>query len=418
VETKHSCAFEGAEKARQKKKGQPWRVFLAKLSVMGNPLSCSLRWMTLLVCLGLVMGGPGAGVAEAAHHKKKSGSGKKPAHKTEKKPSKPGSGSAPAAASDDDSGDDASEADEKEADAPKFKAKKAAKVSEDAGKNDEGGDGKDSGDGDEDAPVVRKKARGNATDEGPSGAPVAVELSAGPRAVHRTFDFNDPLSDFQPAVPRPYSYVLPAAPAPFVEAGIYPMAFMGAGFAAHIGLVGSYERMIGTKSVLQGTTPQVTLNTSGQQFDVGLRGRIPLGPGEVGVVGTFGKHSFHVTDTDAGPAAGSVLPNIDYTFVRAGVDGRTHFGPVVIGAHVGTRLVTDTGPLKAKWFPSTKTTSIEAGASVGYRLTSLFEVVGGVDFLRYAFAFSPKVGDPVIAGGAVDQYISGWLALRVSITGG
>jgi hypothetical protein len=390
------------------------RIF-GETVVMGNPFSRWLRWMTLFACVALVMGGPGAGVAGAAHHKKKAWPGKKPAHKTDKKPSKSGSGNAPAEAPDEDSGDDSAEGDDKEADAPKFKAKKPAKVSEDAEKNDQGADSKESGDGDEDAPVVRKKARGQAADGGPSGAPVAIELAAGPRAVHRTFDFNDPLSNYQP-VPRPYSYVLPAAPAPFVEAGIYPMAFMGAGFAANIGLVGSYERMIGTKSALQGT--QTTLNTSGQQFDVGLRGRIPLGSGEVGVVGTFGKHSFHVTDSDPGPAAGSLLPNVDYTFVRVGVDGRAHVGPVALGAHVGTRLVTDTGSLKANWFKSTKTTSIEAGVSVGYRLTAMFEVAAGADFLRYAFAFNPVPGDPIIAGGAVDQYISGWLALRVSITGG
>ena len=49
----------------------------------------------------------------------------------------------------------------------------------------------------------------------------------------------------------------------------------------------------------------------------------------------------------------------------------------------------------------------------------MFSIVAGVDFLRYAFNFNPvPTTNAVVAGGAVDQYISGYLALRVSISGG
>ena len=90
-----------------------------------------------------------------------------------------------------------------------------------------------------------------------------------------------------------------------------------------------------------------------------------------------------------------------------------------LGLHVGTRLVSDTGSLGKTWFPHTKTNAIVAGLSVCYRLTPLIGVVAGADFLRYAFDFNPvPQGNGVIAGGAVDQYISGFAALRVSISGG
>jgi hypothetical protein len=84
---------------------------------------------------------------------------------------------------------------------------------------------------------------------------------------------------------------------------------------------------------------------------------------------------------------------------------------------VGTRLVSDTGGLKANWFPNTKTQSVEAGLMLGYGIVPHLDLVGGVDLVRYAFNVHPipNGADPktqAIAGGAVDQYVSGWLGVR------
>ena len=39
-----------------------------------------------------------------------------------------------------------------------------------------------------------------------------------------------------------------------------------------------------------------------------------------------------------------------------------------------------------------------------YQLTSRLDVRLATDLRRYFFKFNPEVGDPYVAGGAVDQY--------------
>ncbi|HTA19079.1 MAG TPA: hypothetical protein VK989_07285 [Polyangia bacterium] len=389
----------------------------------------SNRWARLLLILNcLALGTVGVSARAVAAdsstnwpNKKK----KKKHHKHHKASSSTSTstktGAAPAEEADeggDEGGDD--EADETEKDQPvKSKPAKKEKADRDnkddkADKDDEREASDEKGEGDEGSGedvVIHRKARHVADASGP--APVAFELSVGPRLVHRSFDFNDPLSNHVAGAMKPYSYVLPAGPSPFIDLGFYPAAIGSAGPLANIGLVGSYEKLVATK------TQSGTSNTVAQQFEIGLRGRLPLGANEVGLAATYGQQTFHVNDTDPGPGAGGTVPNVDYTFVGLDADGRLRLDPITLAAHVGTRFVTHTGDLGKMWFPTVKTTVIEAGVSAAYRLTPLFEVVAGADLLRYAFDFNPVPQQlAFIAGGAVDQYISGYLALRVTFSGG
>jgi hypothetical protein len=381
-----------------------------------------------LVCLALLLAP--APSAWAAKHKKPAKTWpKKSSSKSDKKAAPAAddadedSGAKPAAQK---GGDDDDDAPETKPDTKSDKAKAASKASK--LKMDEDGDEKearkskddddDSGGDDEDgAPVVRKKARKPAAaqaqgDEG-EAVPLALALEVGSRGVYRTFDFNDTRS-YSPTTPG--SYRLPGGPVPFLHFALYPLAFAGRGGLANLGLVGRYERLIGTSTVDKSLPGQPTSTTSGQEWDVGLRGRLPIGDGEVGLTGTYGQHSFLLSSADVPPGVATV-PNVEYTFLRLDAEGAVPIGPITLGGHVGTRFVPKTGAL-GKWFGTTKTTSIEAGLSLAYRLTPMFEVVAGADLLRYAFAFSPPTNNGIIAGGAVDQYISGYLALRVSISGG
>jgi hypothetical protein len=378
--------------------------------------------LAALTCLAFLL--TGAVPAEAAKHKKSWPSKKsgKSRHKKSPSPASSKSGApAPADDGDDDSGEgesaQAGGGDEDEADAPAFKPKKVAKSSNDNDDEDEdSGSSSSSGDGDDDgSPVVRKKARKVAM-EGDESAPIALELAAGPRVVNRSFQFNDALAQAS-------EYKLPYGAAPFLDAAIYPLAFAGRGALANIGVIGRYERLVGTSTVSKDPNggPSTTTTTTAQQFEVGARGRIPLDVHEVGVAVTYGSHVFLPASKDPGPSATSI-PNVRYTFIGAGADTRLRFGIVTVGAHLGTRVVTETGPLNTTWFKKTTkpALALDAGLSLAVRVAPMFEVVGGVDFLRYGFAFNPKPADNLtfVAGGAVDQYISGFLALRVSITGG
>jgi hypothetical protein len=380
-----------------------------------------VRWLVALCCLAVLLCGARTESAWAAKKKpakswpnkkkKKGGPAKK--HTPAAGAAKSGGGAPPADSAGDDEGEETAqdEGDEEEQAKPAKSArseesKSSRKVARSEDEGDEDGESSDDDGGD--ATVARKKAKFE-DDDDDEGAPVAFELAAGPRIMHRTFDFHDPLSDYQRTLTPPNAYQLPAGPAPFIQGAIYPAAFATRGFAANIGVIGSFEKLVATK-----TNGQSTL---GQAFDAGARVRVPVGGSELGFAAAYGQHVFKLVTNDPGPGAGSV-PNVAYTFVRLGADGRLRLGDLELGAHLGTRLVLSTGALGQKWFPNTKTTVLEAGLSAGYRITPLVSVVGGVDLLRYAFDFNPVPPmNPVVAGGAVDQYISGWLALRLSIGG-
>jgi hypothetical protein len=379
------------------------------------------RLVPLLVCLAFGFGL--LGVAAPAEAAKKKSSASKKHHKAHHKSSSPakaegakGGAAAPAEEADEDDDDQSAESEKSDdTKAKPAKTAKAAKSDDDekeASDDKSGGGGDDDGDGDT---VVRRKAKKPAIEEeGPSL--VAFELSAGPRVVHRTFDFNDPLSAHDPSAVKPYSYVLPGGPTPFVTLALYPAAFATHGGAANVGLVASYERLVGTKTTGANGS---SFSTLGQQLEVGLRARLPVAEHELGLTASYGKQTFQVNATDPGPAMGSTVPNVDYTFAAVGADARLRLSPVEIGAHVGTRFVFKTGSLAQNWFNTTKTTSIEGGLSVAYRVTPIFAVVVGGDVVRYGFNFNPvPTNSFFVAGGAVDQYLSGYLALRVSLSGG
>jgi hypothetical protein len=375
-----------------------------------------VRWLSVVVAaLALAFAHPAlAAKKKKKSHSSKSWPSKKHHHKA--KPSKHGVSTpapAPGEAPADENNEDESDDEEAKSDDKSDKSDKKAKS--EAASEDEDGEGQ----GDESDTVVSKKAHRAAAAEEESGAPVALELSVGPRAVHRTFNYNDPLSQHNAAANRPYSYKLGAAPAPFVEVGLYPVAFGSRSFISNIGLIGGFERIIGTTTVYNpGTPDEIKSTTLGQQFYAGLRGRLPFGDNEVGLSAAYGKHTFRVRDDATTQATEGVVPNVDYTFVMVGLDARFTFDKFLLGLHGGTRIVTDPGSIKKDWFPSAKTQAIEGGLQLGYRLTPMFDVLAGADILRYAFNFNPvPTGNNIVAGGAVDQYLSGWLALRVRLLG-
>jgi len=262
---------------------------------------------------------------------------------------------------------------------------------------------------------------------GPDGdvkRPSPLEVTIGVRAVHRKFSYHDtPQTLFPDAGYTGLStYQLPLGPAAFIQLNVFPLAFKSSGAAANIGITAGYEGGFATKSVYAENTPQQQeLKTQSNEFFVGLRGRIPVGVHEVGLVAAYGRQIFSLLGDNP-----QVFPDVAYKFVKLGVDTRFRFDELTVGFHLGTRLVTDTGDLKRLWFSNTKAASAEGGLLLGYQIAANFELNGGVDITRYAFNFNP-IDDPpadtnskiaygnLVAGGAVDQYTSGWLGVRYSM---
>jgi len=189
-----------------------------------------------------------------------------------------------------------------------------------------------------------------------------------------------------------------------------------------VGLAGGYEKGFATQSVFAENTPaELTLKTNPQQWYIGVHGRLPLGEHQAGVLAAFGKHQFILDGDPLGYDA--LVPDVDYTFIRVGLDGRFRFSDFLVGVNAGTRIGLDPGPIRDQ-FPNARAASLEAGLMGGYKLTDYLDLVAGFDFLRYAFNFNPVYDildggaqNKWVAGGALDQYLSGYLAFHFHLPG-
>lgn len=249
-----------------------------------------------------------------------------------------------------------------------------------------------------------------------------LDLTAGLRGLRRTFAFHNSIAELRPneGFAKFLRYKLPLGPSVFVDLNWYPGAHFAKGQAERIGLSAGYEKGFAISTVYAPDgAPKQTLTTNEQGFYVGARYRLPFGPHELGAAATYGQHTFELTGDSATP----LVPDVKYSYIKLGLDGALRIGAVSVAARVGKRFVLGTGSLETVWFPgSVKTSSLEAGVTLGYRLFPALEVVAGFDWLRYAFDFNPvreRAGfESVVAGGALDQYWYGSLGLRVRIPGG
>lgn len=273
----------------------------------------------------------------------------------------------------------------------------------------------------EEAPAAATPAEEPASDAN-NGGPTPLEVEAGLRAVNRNFKYHDTPPDLYPnnGLPQPPTYQLPLGPAVYINATVYPGAWVTRGPGSWIGVTGSYELNFATKSVFaEGTVREGTLTTKANQFFIGLKGRVPIKTHEIGLVAGYGEHVFNLLGDEAYPQ----VPDVFYKFMRVDLSGRLRFDALSLGAHIGTRFVNRTGGLERDWFPGhTKTQSVEGGVNVGYRVITGLDVVFGLDVTRYAFDFNPfpSNADPntkVVAGGASDTYIAGSLGVRYSLPG-
>ncbi len=235
--------------------------------------------------------------------------------------------------------------------------------------------------------------------------PSALEVGLGLRAFSRQLRYTDDIFD------QLREYELGSAPAAFGWLRWYPAAHFTGGVASHIGLVGSYERGFALKSKVSGGE---SFDTFMSEWQVGVRGRIPFFPHELGIEGTYGVHTFSVDDDPLSP----LVPDVKYRFIRIGIDGRARISHVIIGAHFGYRIVTSAGAIETDfWFPRLSVGGVDAGVLGGYEILPGLDLLAGFDFRRYFYSMNPEPGDRYVVGGARDEYIAGWGGLEFRLPG-
>jgi hypothetical protein len=294
----------------------------------------------------------------------------------------------------------------------------------------------------EEAPKKKKKKKkktdmegGGVVEEPPDEIiPPTFDLQLGGAFINRSLAYKDDNS--MPEGLRPYS--LPAGPAVVAHAIWFPLGPFTDGAAKNLGVEGHIEQAFFISSTLPASTgfPNgAKFSTAVHEYSGGVRYRMPFGLGNYffGSV-TGGEHAFtfHSTTTDPTMQRAMLdIPDTIYRFIRPGVG--LHFelgGGISAGIAGGFRWVFNKGgQFHDEFFTHASVNGVDAQVKVGYRLTPMFELRAIVDWRRYFSSMNCFGGlDPggnainqcmttFTAGGAIDQYFSGGLAIAITMGG-
>ncbi len=194
-----------------------------------------------------------------------------------------------------------------------------------------------------------------------------------------------------------------------VNAEGYPLAD-SKGFLRDLGIVGSYSRSLFLTSAVENAP---SIDTTESSYFVGLRYRIrPSGnPGLI--IGISDGYASQAVDFGATTTTlASQIPAVDCTGNRLAIDARIPVGErLSFHAGAGWRAIFDSGAV-GKRFNGTSVGGIDAELGAAYELVRGWEVRAIADYERYFYAFEPipQVSN-YIAGGALDQFFGGRLAL-------
>jgi hypothetical protein len=280
-----------------------------------------------------------------------------------------------------------------------------------------------SNEGDEGKKKKKKKKEEAAEEEesGPTGPlPGFLDAAIGGRAFTRKLSYNQ---DVNKALRQ---YQLAVGPAVVANIIFYPGALATNSFVANIGVELDLEQAIGITSKV-GTSPAfpmgATFPTTIHDFGLAARLRIPVNEMfQVAALVGGGEHafSFRSGTEDRGLLD---IPDTIYRYVRAGAEARVTVAPgfsIIAGA--GYRYILNkAGQISDPiFFPHLTVGGVDAELKVAYRVTPMIEVRVGGELRRYFYAMHSvmaDVGTSSIAGGAVDQYISGTAQIAFMLGG-
>ena len=296
------------------------------------------------------------------------------------------------------------------------------------------------GDSESEAPKKKKKkkkSKGDADtgEDGDAGGnmPPTLDASAGFVGINRGYAYNQDRSMLRP-------YTLPLGPAVGINVVAYPMGLAGDdGPLANLGVEAHFEYAFGIQSGIGGGDPQLPnakFATTVHEFAGGVRYRFPFAAShQFWLSLTGGEHAFVFKSTagcattmSGGTTSNTCRPRLDipdtiYRFAQPGVGARFEFGDISVSLAAGYRLILNgAGDHFQQFFPHRTVGGLEADGYVAYRFMDSFEARLSFQWRRYFYSMNSTQADvtammmdpnalPKVAGGAVDQYISGGVGI-------
>ncbi len=235
------------------------------------------------------------------------------------------------------------------------------------------------------------------------GRAVYLDAEAGVEATGRHMDYTDDLFH------RLRTYDLTAAPGFFARAEFYPGALTDNRYAAMVGVVAGADYLVAPAS-RDDRGNDYGIRAWG--YTTGLRVRLPRPYPDVGIDLAYVAQRFTVGDSNPGRDGG--IPNVGHQSLRVGASGRMELGRrVAVLAHAAYLAVLSTGTAQGAYFPRESAGAVEAGVGVAVGFGPGLEIRAALDYRRYFYAMNPQPGDPYIVGGALDQFVTGSIALAL-----
>jgi hypothetical protein len=229
----------------------------------------------------------------------------------------------------------------------------------------------------------------------------AIALDGGIGA--RRLQYHQPITSNLP------SYSVGAVPWLGFRAELHPFTRLQTPVLRGLGAFGDFGHSLYQQSVVAGGGPRVSADW--MTYDVGLHERVRIGRSRfaplVGVVLAYGRNVYDFTD------AGQIIsetPSVDYRYLRPALDARFAFGPVVLSVDTGYRAILAAGYVGDR-FPRASIGGLDVGAGIAVRLPRDLELRLTGQYQRYFYDFHAQPGDAYVAGGAVDEFAIGELAL-------
>ncbi len=148
-------------------------------------------------------------------------------------------------------------------------------------------------------------------------------------------------------------------------------------------------------------------------FAAGARYHIALPALAIHLAADYGGHNFTIKSPSAQRPE---IPNVRFRYVRAGVGASVDLTSR-IGVHVegGYRYILSAGEIEtAMYFPKLDAAAVDSRLALRIGIASGIQVELAGTLERFFFSMNPNPGDPMVAGGATDQYLGGQLSLRYS----
>jgi hypothetical protein len=206
------------------------------------------------------------------------------------------------------------------------------------------------------------------------------------------------------------AYLQPGIPAWTVGIQLYPAASQNIPVAKDIGLVARVSDSL----VFESKTNDGAQSAKGKwtRYAVGVRGRIAANDKGAdsplfGIEAMYGAWKFAFSGADQVVLE---LPEVDYKYIRVGADGRVPFGPAAVFFGAGYMNIMSAGAF-GDMFPHMTIAGVDAKVGGSYGLTPFLEAKAQFGYTRIFSSAHPEGKDQFIAGGALDQYFVGNMAL-------